>query len=502
MSRFQWITPIGAQGIMQEYKYITLITQMKRTSLVPAVMVAIVLPALVGGLVLVSKALAVDDLSLHLADTTFPDEISNDGESLFSLPEGDVFTAYLTGGTGTRHVYVYKEGDSLPFCEFDATTTSQPIASAGNCTALLSADPNSQTYNFYYDPLGGDLACGALDDGNCRVIAPHMLSLQVDPPLPVVNVTESGQNIVLASDQTPFIVNVPAGISGVTLDGTGIVTTNEQNMHQVNLPYIRIVTGDASVALYDGTKIIGPLDWPGIIHAPTASNETVTIPGGEVISAVEIGFDATPLTFDQQASRILLPGKAGQRVGYVHGTGPFTEITQVCSADTMTAAWDEVLQGEDCKVDVGSDMVVWVKHFSSFVTFKLTCSGIALEALYKKSTDFEGTDAVVTIKTACDADKEMTVPAGGTNSGSFKLGSGDVLVLGTNATQNGTTMTTVEGAASSVLFMGAGAHINGSVKNVGTIYVTGPGASISGSLSGAAVHYLVPEYPLTSSGTK
>ncbi|MDE1729152.1 MAG: hypothetical protein KGH81_08260, partial [Thaumarchaeota archaeon] len=50
---------------------------------------------------------------------------------------------------------------------------------------------------------------------------------------------------------------------------------------------------------------------------------------------------------------------------FTHG-GPFTEITQVCSADAATGIPPGAAE---CKIDVGSDLHVWTLHFTTFVVF-------------------------------------------------------------------------------------------------------------------------------------
>src|SRR6185295_15185357 len=52
---------------------------------------------------------------------------------------------------------------------------------------------------------------------------------------------------------------------------------------------------------------------------------------------------------------------------YDHGNN-FTEITTTC-ADNTQATNDGLANGASCKFDVGADLVVWTKHFSTFITY-------------------------------------------------------------------------------------------------------------------------------------
>src|SRR5581483_3373917 len=65
-----------------------------------------------------------------------------------------------------------------------------------------------------------------------------------------------------------------------------------------------------------------------------------------------------------------LPGQAGKLIGTITD-GNFTKITDTCSADTQ-AAGDALSAGVSCKIDVGSDLVIWTKHASQYVAYTQT----------------------------------------------------------------------------------------------------------------------------------
>lgn len=66
-----------------------------------------------------------------------------------------------------------------------------------------------------------------------------------------------------------------------------------------------------------------------------------------------------------------MPGQAGKRAGYVQTGGTFTEITSTCGADDQTTGNALPADGE-CKITVGSDLVIWTKHFTTFATYSQT----------------------------------------------------------------------------------------------------------------------------------
>lgn len=84
---------------------------------------------------------------------------------------------------------------------------------------------------------------------------------------------------------------------------------------------------------------------------------------------MEVGFDDIKLTFNK-AVRILITGQAGKNVGYSR-SGNFYTITNICSADTQEAGDALPVEG-DCKADVGSDLVIWTKHFTKFTTYTIS----------------------------------------------------------------------------------------------------------------------------------
>jgi hypothetical protein len=123
-----------------------------------------------------------------------------------------------------------------------------------------------------------------------------------------------------------------------------------------------------------GTVVTGAASWDGTISAPTATTTTVTLSGftTSVTSAVAIGSSGSDLTFDKGV-RLSFAGQAGKSVGWYNAAGAFTEITDTCSSDSQ-AVGDALAAGGSCKINVGSDLIVWTKHFSTFVTYTATAN--------------------------------------------------------------------------------------------------------------------------------
>ncbi|MBI3572443.1 peptidoglycan-binding protein [Candidatus Kaiserbacteria bacterium] len=130
---------------------------------------------------------------------------------------------------------------------------------------------------------------------------------------------------------------------------------------------------DITISVPSNTTITGPAGWDGVVNLPQVA-VTFTAPSDPnstdtVISAIEIGAADTPLTFDK-AARLLFAGQAGQLVGWSRG-GVFTPIIATCADDTQ-ATNDGLAPGSDCKRDSGTDLAVWTKHFTTFITYTKT----------------------------------------------------------------------------------------------------------------------------------
>lgn len=127
----------------------------------------------------------------------------------------------------------------------------------------------------------------------------------------------------------------------------------------------------------------GGSSWNGVVELPTVkSTSTVTLPSSSGTTntaqlVIEMGSSVT-LTFNN-AVRLLLVGKAGTHVGFYHDPTSVTEITQACSDDTQ-ATNNGLPAGGNCKIDVGSDLVVWTKHFTGFATWSSSTSSTSAAA--------------------------------------------------------------------------------------------------------------------------
>ncbi|MFA5099078.1 MAG: right-handed parallel beta-helix repeat-containing protein [Candidatus Paceibacterota bacterium] len=190
------------------------------------------------------------------------------------------------------------------------------------------------------------------------------------------NVNADAPEVIIGSNAptSASTVDVPSDVTNATLNVSGLLDTGTMSATLPGAIAINATTsiGKIMVEIPAGIQITGAAGWAGVINVPQVkSNSTVTVVPSlgntaSVSSVIEVGFDDIKLTFDK-AVRILIAGQSGKYVGYSRG-GVFTAITNICSADTQVAGDNLPTEG-DCKIDVGNDLVIWTKHFTSFATY-------------------------------------------------------------------------------------------------------------------------------------
>lgn len=167
---------------------------------------------------------------------------------------------------------------------------------------------------------------------------------------------------------------IPEGVTEAEIDLTALllnVVGETRAFMPINAIFDAMASAGVEVRVPAGISIYSNSSWDGVLTLPQLTTNTATLPEGAVTGAVvEIG-SSLPVEFDKGV-RIRFAGHAGENVVYVKN-GVTTEITATCSADTQAAA-DALTPGADCKMTVGGDLVVWTKHFTTFVTYTQAAS--------------------------------------------------------------------------------------------------------------------------------
>ncbi len=197
---------------------------------------------------------------------------------------------------------------------------------------------------------------------------------------------ESNKNLEITGSTPDVEITVPSSVTGASVCVSDLLSASGSGVASSALPALNITAGatinsapvQVAVAIPAGATVSAPAGWDGTINLPAVqANNTVTVTPDSgktatVSTVIEIGFGDVPLTFNK-AVRILIPGQAGKEAGYARG-GVFTKITNVLTSDSQ-AAGDALAAGSDGRIDAGSDLVIWTKHFTRFVTYTQTTTG-------------------------------------------------------------------------------------------------------------------------------
>ena len=196
---------------------------------------------------------------------------------------------------------------------------------------------------------------------------------------PTVSVDTTKKEVVVNSS-IATIITIPSSVTDATIKVNSLTTDNGTTT-TATLPAITLnattslSTTEVKVEISTGAVVTAPTGWDGTINVPQVkANSTVTATPDSgktatVSSVIEVGYGDVKLTFDK-AVRIFIPGQAGKDVGYSR-SGVFTKITNTCALDNQETGDALVAEG-DCKIDIGSDLVIWTKHFTSFATYTQT----------------------------------------------------------------------------------------------------------------------------------
>jgi len=185
----------------------------------------------------------------------------------------------------------------------------------------------------------------------------------------------SSQAVITSGDTATSTITVSDATVSASLDVSALVQSGSVVLPGAIAANVSLPVGTVSVTMPASTTITATGSWNGTINLPqvvAVSSVTPTPTAGNtatVATAIEVGANDVALTFDR-AVRILMPGQAGKIAGYARA-GIFSHITNVCAADTQ-ASGDALGAGSECAMNVGSDMVIWTKHFTTFVAYTET----------------------------------------------------------------------------------------------------------------------------------
>lgn len=183
--------------------------------------------------------------------------------------------------------------------------------------------------------------------------------------LAIDNVTRSVTN------NTYSIENESTTPADVTLDEGQTVALLGTSNGNVTTPVQVTITGSSNnvqVVIPAGTEITAnDTSWSGVLDAPSSHpTDTITAPNQSILAtaAFKVG-STTPLTFSRPV-KVILPGQAGKKAGYLDHGNAFHDIPTACDSDPATTLVGSI---KECYVTDGDDLVIWTTHFTVFFAY-------------------------------------------------------------------------------------------------------------------------------------
>jgi|GEM_PF-2909738 len=285
-------------------------------------------------------------------------------------------SAAIADPVATGNSLVVTAQDGATVVTYTITINANMTAYNAALAAVHEADYTTATWATYQGIVDANKMTDHNTQAEIDTATENIIAAQGDLLGRNQTIPDGDGNAILSGDITEVVITDPNHAVDITIaNGTNNPTIDVSDFFTDGvgtLPEIAISSDAANVVIPSNTTVTSAdSNWDGVIAAPTAANITLPDISGStrtVSEAIEVGFAGAKLSFDK-AVRILLPNQAGKRVGYSRNGGEFTEITNICSADNQTAG-DALAADGDCNKDVGSDLVIWTKHFTTFVAYE------------------------------------------------------------------------------------------------------------------------------------
>lgn len=321
-----------------------------------------------------SQSYLQTDISTHFASPTT--QSNNTGITKidsFIVSTGPLVTKI---GDGSGDVELQAGNTDLVFSEELASSSKLAVENA-----LTSGANKSLSYSWSGGTLtitateitifNNDVVVNVADYSNhtrtgLLIIDSILSSDQASPINGLINIDNTIPKAVITDPTQPNTITINNGTNNPVIDVSSFINNGAGVLPEINI--ISNNANNVTVQIPASTTVsTTDTSWNGIITAPIITN--VTIPGTEsefmlLDSAIQIGFSEEELSFDKSV-RLLFPGKAGKRVGYVKPESSFIEITNNCVNDNG----DSLGSGESCKISINNDLIIWTRHFTSFALF-------------------------------------------------------------------------------------------------------------------------------------
>ena len=281
---------------------------------------------------------------VNIVDTTKP-IITLVGENTINLTVSDTYT----------------EQNAAVSDNYDNTAT---ITTGGDTVNTLQAG----TYHISYDAVDSS-------GNHANQIIRAVVVIAAIPKSSSVNLSATTTEATITNPNQIVNITVENGTVDPSINLGSFITAGSGNIPEINIT--SLAASNIVIAIPSTTITSANPSWNGVIALPKITTVTLPETSGELktlSTAIEVGSIDTKLSFNN-AVRILLPGEASKKIGFSRTGINFTEITETCFADDQTAGNNLAVDG-DCKIDVGSDLVIWTKHFTKFATYTVTVTTV------------------------------------------------------------------------------------------------------------------------------
>jgi len=264
---------------------------------------------------------------------------------------------------------------------FPNADAGQPYASDNfsiDSYFIGSGGGNSTSTSFHLDFVTiGEAIVGTIQSASFSLLAGFAPTTQT-------TVSESDSNLVGATvtytNGQISALTIPATTDNPTINWSNQISTNDTAITYKITEALTVTSTfsgfSAVVTIPDNTIFTGSTSWSGVFELPDDQLATSFTPPvlGTTRNVINFGLATEDLNMDTPI-RILFTGEAGQSVAFSNTGGGVIEVTTVCTADNTAAVDAQLLAGQDCKINVGSDLIVYTRHLTSVFTY--TASGVS-----------------------------------------------------------------------------------------------------------------------------
>lgn len=135
---------------------------------------------------------------------------------------------------------------------------------------------------------------------------------------------------------------------------------------------VSLTSANTTLNIFNETKIVAyNITWDGNLTLPVQLENASAIPENPLnLTVIGVGFSNAKLLINKPA-QLILKNQAGSLVGYTRRGDTFHEINETCAENSLDWATNNLGRDDECKINVGRNLVIWTTHFTEFMTYNL-----------------------------------------------------------------------------------------------------------------------------------